>query len=121
MAAMDKKTQIIVDAAAHGTGSEQKLLLPVVAATAALRTDTTVITADAYIPDNGARQRDESYVNQDLYKAKDKMCKYPLRNVAHGHHRWRRSRNARPAEMPSSLRLMRVARSILRLEKQPVA
>lgn len=41
------ETQVIVDAQAHGTGSEPELLLPVAATTAALRTDTTVITADS--------------------------------------------------------------------------
>ncbi len=38
VAAVDAKHQIIVDAQAHGTGSEQELLLPVVAALATLRT-----------------------------------------------------------------------------------
>lgn len=88
VATVDEKAQIIVDAQAHGTGSEQELLLPVVAATAALRTDMTVITADAgyhseanlktlaeqqidaYIPDNGYRKRDERYADQDIHKAK---------------------------------------------------
>lgn len=88
VAAVDEKTQIIVDAQAHGTGSEQELLLPVVAATAALRKDTTVIAADsgyhseanlkaladqqidAYIPDNGYRKRDERYADQDIHKTK---------------------------------------------------
>ncbi len=47
VAAVDEKTQIIVEAQAHGTGSEQELLLPIVKATAALRTPETVMTADA--------------------------------------------------------------------------
>ena len=47
VAAVDAKHQIIVDAQAHGTGSEQELLLPVVEALAALRTSATVLTADA--------------------------------------------------------------------------
>ena len=47
VAAVDAKHQIIVDAQAHGTGSEQELLLPVVDALAALRTSATVLTADA--------------------------------------------------------------------------
>lgn len=47
VAAVDAKHQIIVDAQAHGTGSEQELLLPVVDALAALRTNDTVLTADA--------------------------------------------------------------------------
>ncbi|MDR4460953.1 MAG: IS1182 family transposase [Nitrospirales bacterium] len=88
VAAVDEKAQIIVEAQAHGTGSEQELLLPVVAATAALRTETTVMTADAgyhseanlkalaeqqveaYVPDNGYRQRDERYADQGPHKAK---------------------------------------------------
>lgn len=47
VAAVDAKHQIIVDAHAHGTGSEQELLLPVVEALAARRTADTVLTADA--------------------------------------------------------------------------
>lgn len=88
VAAVDEKTQIIIDAQAHGTGSEQALLLPVVSATDPYRTSTTVIAADAgyhseanlktladqridaYIPDNGYRQRDERYADQALHKAK---------------------------------------------------
>lgn len=87
VAAVDAKHQIIVDAQAHGTGSEQELLLPVVAATAAQRTDQTLITADAgyhsdanlkalaeqeipaLIADNQMRQRDERFKDQDKYKA----------------------------------------------------
>jgi len=88
VATVDEKTQIIVDAQAHGTGSEQALLLPVIQATAALRTADTIITADAgyhskanlndlaaqninaYIPDNGYRQRDERYADQCVHAAK---------------------------------------------------
>ena len=47
VAAVDAKHQIIVNAQAHGTGSEQELLLPVVDALAALRTSETLLTADA--------------------------------------------------------------------------
>lgn len=46
-AAVNAEQQIIVNAEAHGTGSEQELLLPVVDALAALRTSDTVLTADA--------------------------------------------------------------------------
>ena len=48
VAAVDARHQIIVEAQAHGTGSEQELLLPVVDgdAAAAARADT-LITADA--------------------------------------------------------------------------
>ncbi len=47
VAAVDATHQSIVDAQAHGTGSEQELLLPVVEALATRRTSTTVHTADA--------------------------------------------------------------------------
>ena len=88
VAAVDEKTQIIVAAQASGTGSEQELLLPIVKATAALRTPETVITADAgyhseanlqalaetsveaYVPDNGYRKRDARYADQAIHTAK---------------------------------------------------
>jgi transposase len=87
VAAVDAKHQIIIDAQAHGTGSEQELLLPVVVATAPLRTDQTLITADAgyhseaniaalaaaeipaLIADTGMRKRDERFQDQGKYKA----------------------------------------------------
>ena len=47
VAAVDAKAQIIVAAAAHGTGSEHELLGPTVAATDPLRAPTTLSTADA--------------------------------------------------------------------------
>jgi len=92
VATVDEKTQIIVDAQAHGTGSEQELLLPVIKATDALRNADTVITADvgyhsaanlkaldeqqinAYIPDNGYRKRDERYAEQCIHAAKPDHC-----------------------------------------------
>ena len=46
VATVDAAHQIIVDAQARGVGAEQALLLPVVPATAALRTPDTVITAN---------------------------------------------------------------------------
>ncbi len=88
VSAVDAKHQIVIDAQAHGTGSEQELLIPVVEATAPFRTAATIITADAgyhseanlkqlaadkvdaYIPDNGYRQRDERYAGQEAHKAK---------------------------------------------------
>ena len=88
VAAVDERAQIIIEAQAHGTGSEQELLVPVVTATDAYRTETTVIAADsgyhseanlstlteqkidAYIPDNGYRKRDTRYADQDIHKAK---------------------------------------------------
>jgi len=87
VAAVDAKHQIIVEAQAHGTGSEQELLLPVIEATAVHRTDQTLITADAgyhsdanltalaaqeipaLIADNQMRKRDERFKDQDKYKA----------------------------------------------------
>ncbi len=88
VAAVDEQSQIVVEAQAHGTGSEQELLIPVVEATADLRTPATVITADAgyhseanlktlaeagidaYLPDNGYRKRDERYAGQEVHRAK---------------------------------------------------
>jgi len=85
VAAVDAKHQIIVDAQAHGTGSEQELLVPVVVAVASLRTPETLITADAgyhseanlaqlaalqvpaLIADNDMRRRDERFATQDRY------------------------------------------------------
>lgn len=87
VAAVDAKHQIIVEAQAHGTGSEQDLLLPVINATEFHRTDQTLITADAgyhsdanvkalaaqstpaLIADNGMRKRDERFKDQGKYKA----------------------------------------------------
>lgn len=88
VAAVDAKHQIIVEAQAHGTGSEQALLLPMIDATATLRTDHTLITADAgyhsdvnitalgksntpaLIADNQMRSRDERFKEQGKHKAK---------------------------------------------------
>ena len=87
VAAVDSRHQIIVEAQAHGTGSEQELLLPVIQATAPMRTDQTLITADAgyhseanlatlaaqetpaLIADTGMRKRDERFKDQGKYKA----------------------------------------------------
>lgn len=87
VAAVDSKHQIIVEAQAHGTGSEQELLIPVVKAMQATLADNTLITADAgyhseanlkqlanmkvdaLIADNNMRSRDERFSGQDKYKA----------------------------------------------------
>ena len=87
LAAVDGRSQVIVEAQAHGTGSEQALLLPLVEACADLRTDTTLITADAgyhsednlkaldennvpaLIADRDMRRRDERFADQAKYKA----------------------------------------------------
>ena len=82
VAAVDSAHQIIVNAQAHGTGSEQELLMPVVNAVQSLRATDTLITADAgyhseanvqqlaalhvpaLIADNGMRRRDERFATQ---------------------------------------------------------
>lgn len=88
VAAVDEAHQIIVAAQAFGTGSEQELLRPVVAATAGERRADTIYTADAgyhseaglqvladagidaCIPDPGYRSRDERYAGQAIHQAK---------------------------------------------------
>ena len=83
----DEAHQIIVEAQAHGTGSEQELLLPTIHASRAVATADTLYTADAgyhsetnlkslaeenipaLIADNGMRKRDERFKDQEKYKA----------------------------------------------------
>ena len=78
VAAVDGKHQIIVEAQAHGTGSEQELLVPVVVAMKDVLAENSLITADAgyhseenlkqlaamqveaLIADNGMRSRERS-------------------------------------------------------------
>jgi hypothetical protein len=97
VAAVDDRHQIIVEAQAHGTGSEQALLMPVVEAAAPLCTPDTLITADAgyhsdanlkalaeqdrpaLIADNQMRKRDERFKDQAKYKAQPD----PLYDKAH--------------------------------------
>jgi transposase len=87
VAAVDARHQIIVEAQAHGTGSEQELLIPVVKAMQETLGADSLITADAgyhseanlkeldslkvdaLIADNGMRQRDERFAGQGKYKA----------------------------------------------------
>ena len=87
VAAVDAKHQIIIEAQAHGTGSEQELLIPVVQAMEGMLAEETLITADAgyhseanlktlnemkvdaLIADNNMRGRDERFAGQDKYKA----------------------------------------------------
>jgi transposase len=106
VAAVDDKHQIIVEAQAHGTGSEQALLMPMVEAAHPLCTPDTLITADAgyhsaanlkalaeqdrpaLIADNQMRKRDERFKDQAKYKAQPD----PLYDKAHpkktaGHYR----------------------------------
>jgi transposase len=87
VAAVDAAHQIIVEAQAHGTGSEQELLLPVVTALQPLLTPTSLITADAgyhsdanlrelaarsidaLVADNDMRRRDGRLATQARHKA----------------------------------------------------
>jgi transposase len=87
VAAVDARHQIIVEAQAHGTGSEQELLLPVVQAMQHILTENSLITADAgyhseanlkqlaslkvdaLIADNNMRSRDARFAGQGKYKA----------------------------------------------------
>jgi len=87
VAAVDSHAQIIVAALAHGSGSEQSVLLPMVDRTNPVRTAQTLITADAgyhseanlkglyerqvpaLIADNLMRRRDERFAGQGKYKA----------------------------------------------------
>jgi transposase len=90
-APVDAKAQIIVEAQAHGTGSEQEVLLPMIDAMRAhktLLTDASLVTADAgyhseanlgalaerqvdaLIADPEMRQRDERFATQDHHREK---------------------------------------------------
>ena len=87
VAAVDAKHQIIVEAQAHGNGSEQALLMPMVDVLAPLLTPESLITADAgyhseanlqalaaqhieaLIADNGMRQRDERQAGREIHQA----------------------------------------------------
>ncbi len=86
VAAVDARHQIIVEAQAHGTGSEQELLLPVVEAMRRMMTDQSLVTADAgyhseanlkqlatmpfdaLIADNQMRRRDARFATQERHK-----------------------------------------------------
>lgn len=86
VAAVDAAHQIIVEAQAHGTGSEQEALLPVVTAMTAVLAPTSLITADAgyhseanlqqlaalgvhaLIADGELRRRDERFATQDRHR-----------------------------------------------------
>ena len=88
VAAVDEYAQIIVAAHALGSGSEQAVLLPMVDQTRALRTDETIITADAgyhseenlrglceravpaMIADGLMRKRDPRFAGQARHKAR---------------------------------------------------
>ena len=88
-AAVDSAHQIIIAADVIGSGSEQAMLVPMIAQAQSYRTPHTLVTADAgyhsdanvqhlkdnniaaLIADNQMRQRDERLNGQDKHKAKD--------------------------------------------------
>jgi len=88
IAVVDAAHQVIVEAQAHGTGSEQELLIPVLEACVDQFNPDTLVTADAgyhseanlavlsarnidaLIADPGMRQRDERYADQGKHSAK---------------------------------------------------
>ncbi len=80
VAAVDAKHQIIVNAQAHGTGSEQELLLPIVEALEALRRSATVLTADAgyhseaNLAELAARQVTALIADPDMRKRDDRFA-----------------------------------------------
>ena len=88
VAVVDAAHQVIVNASAHGTGSEQELLVPIIDACASQRATSTLITADAgyhseanlsalsergidaLIADGQMRRRDERFAEQAKHTAK---------------------------------------------------
>lgn len=87
VAAVDARHQVIVEAQAHGTGSEHELLLPVVDAMRGVLAPDSLVTADAgyhseanlrglatlaveaLIADPKMRRRDERFATQARYRA----------------------------------------------------
>jgi len=104
VAAVDSAHQIIVEAQAHGTGSEQEVLLPIVTAMEDVLSPHSLITADAgyhseanlqelatmevdaLIADNAMRRRDARFATQ----ARHQEAPAPLYN------------KSRPAEQPTT-------------------
>ena len=104
--AVDARHQIIVEAQAHGTGSEQELLVPVVVAMREMLADHSLLTADAgyhseanlhqlatlsvdaLIADPGMRQRDARFTTQGAHHQRapdplhDKSAPPPPREAA---------------------------------------
>ena len=88
VAAVDEQNQIIMEAQAHGTGSEQELLLPLAEAIQPMAKAQTVVCADsgycsednlkgledrgmqAFIPDNEYRERDARYQGREQHTGK---------------------------------------------------
>lgn len=85
VAVADSKHQIVLAAEAHGSGSEQSMLIPVLEAVKDQLREDTKVGADSgyhskaglkymadqniqgYVPDNGYRKRDERYANQESH------------------------------------------------------
>ena len=102
VAAVDARHQIIVCAQAHGTGSEQEVLLPVVAELKPMLTADSLLTADAgyhsaanlqrlaeckidaLIADNDMRKRDERFADQARHRSQPD----PLWNKTRGAKKW---------------------------------
>ena len=105
VAAVDDKHQIIVDAQAYGTGSEQELLIPVINTIKPYLNASSLITADAgyhseanlkalaemkidaLIADNGMRKRDERFADQGKHQTQphplhDKRAAKPERKFS---------------------------------------
>jgi transposase len=88
VAAVDDKYQIIVEAQAHGTGSEHEVFIPVVDAMSDLFAPDSLLTADAgyhseanlailddrkiaaLVADNGMRKRDERFATQERHASR---------------------------------------------------
>jgi transposase len=88
VAAVDSAHQVVVEAQAHGTGSEQELLVPVLEAMRDLIGEDSLVSADAgyhseanlealaamgvsaLVADNGMRARDERFADQAKHRAK---------------------------------------------------
>lgn len=88
VAAVDEKHQVIVEAQAHGTGSEFELLAPMADGLRQVRGKDTAVCADsgyhseenlkhleaqgveAFIPDPGYRERDPRYEGQGAHRGK---------------------------------------------------
>ena len=98
VAAVDARTQIIVVAQAHGTGSEHELLVPIVDALAPMLAPDSLVTADAgyhseaacralehrgidaLLADNMMRQRDERFATQERHQ----QAPHPLHDKTRG-------------------------------------
>jgi hypothetical protein len=112
VAVVDARHQVIVEVQAHGTGSEQELLLPIVDAMKDLLTDKSLLTVDAgyhseqnlqglesrgidaLVADNQMRKRDERFATQsrhqqdadplhDKSRAQDKPALFTPADFAH--------------------------------------